>query len=125
MTGGAFPPCPTTLYKTKIDPPTPGGSIVCFYLVTGYQLGLIQQKALLAGGKAAVAGQKLALIVLGGGLVAKQIVDADPKIIRNAPQGIIVRLASALYIVSQGGRRKQQLGRQILDFDFFAIYQIA
>ena len=66
--------------------------------------GLIQQKALLAGGKAAVAGQKLTLIVLGRGLVAKQIVDADPKIIRNAPQGVIVRLADSLCIVAQGGR---------------------
>lgn len=102
-------------YK-KIDPPTPGGSIVCFYFVTGYQFGLIQQKALLAGGKAAVAGQKLALIVLGRGLVAKQIVDADPKIIRNAPQGVIVRLAGALHDSrhsSEGTRRAKGRARAV------------
>ena len=104
IVGGGVPDAPQAAAHKKIDPPAPGGSIVYFYFVTGYQLGLIQQKALLAGGKAAVAGQKLALIVLGGGLVAKQIVDADPKIIRNAPQGVIVRLADSLCIVAQGGR---------------------
>ena len=103
----------------------PGRSVVQLDFVVGQQFGLLQQQPPLAGGKAAEQRQQLALVVRHRGFVPQQIVDADPKIIRNAPQGVVVRFTDALCIVTERRGTQAQFGCKVFNFDFFAVNQIA